>query len=545
MASPAARGNGSASPPSIQGGRAPQPPPRVPTAAGASVGLVQRAIQPKRVPQPCPSVPTPPCGSPQPPSRAVQGPIQAKRAPQTGPRVPAPAGGNVGPIQRPVQGAIQAKRGPRVPAPAGGNVGPVQRPAQRPLQGAIQAKRAPQAGPRVPPAAGGNVGVSTVQRLVPPGRPSGTNVFVILGDGTFKKGTLDGEVKEGYWVNVEGGARTHYTYAQLNPRDPRVVDGALGAQKWREFVRAEDQATASSAIYNKDGYFGMQVGAKNYATSMTAAMDRVSATLGQPLDVDSVESLHHLTSGHLRYGIDWRTDKDGVMEDGISLPAEYAPSADAASLSKEMSARVTGGGVYIKPLSMSPGEVQGALKALIKALRDSLSAARRDDDVLTAIAAFSQGFARLHPFADNNTRTNMLLVNKLLVENGFTPAIVREPKHFYTETREAWKQRIVDGMKTWGDLAAVNGGAPASSGAAAGAGAAAGPSPELLRMVAEIEARHRAILDLEVRVVELNGVMRAAAARLAEGGEQAALMANRVMMTFEQLRQLEARLASL
>ena len=68
------------------------------------------------------------------------------------------------------------------------------------------------------------------------------------------------------------------------------------------------------------------------------------------------------------------------------------------------------------------------LNYYIKAYETSLAQARDDNDKLLAIVRIIRAFEIAHPFADCNQRVFVfLLLNKLLLQNGFLPVILEDP----------------------------------------------------------------------------------------------------------------------
>ena len=79
----------------------------------------------------------------------------------------------------------------------------------------------------------------------------------------------------------------------------------------------------------------------------------------------------------------------------------------------------------------------------------TLGSETREDHVLRAIARFMQKIGRTEPSRDGNTRTLVVLCNKLLVENGFTPCIYAWPDANGLVTLQEWEGEMRAGMKAW------------------------------------------------------------------------------------------------
>lgn len=68
------------------------------------------------------------------------------------------------------------------------------------------------------------------------------------------------------------------------------------------------------------------------------------------------------------------------------------------------------------------------------------------------IARLHKNLEYLHPFKDANTRTNLALLNKLLVEYGFEPVILDDPNQSYTQTVDEWAGLLQRGMDRWSEV---------------------------------------------------------------------------------------------
>ncbi len=68
---------------------------------------------------------------------------------------------------------------------------------------------------------------------------------------------------------------------------------------------------------------------------------------------------------------------------------------------------------------------------------------------LVLIENLFQNLEWLHPYPDGQGRTDLLLLAKLLSENGFTPAILDEPYMSSFSSREDWLAYLKEGMQNW------------------------------------------------------------------------------------------------
>jgi prophage maintenance system killer protein len=323
-----------------------------------------------------------------------------------------------------------------------------------------------------PYAGGGGAGPQPgVQRIVEPGAKTGMQVFVTRGDGQFTAGTIVSEVPgKGYRVSVDGH-EAQYSYAQLNSHDPRAADASLGDDKWREYVRGNHQDQGPTAYDNDGTEFGRKLPTgTSYGASMTASQNKVSGSLGVPMSPGYVQDLHDTGSAHLSSPPDWRSERSGNSYDGrigVTLLDAHADNEGVATArqSKTMEYHGRQGGEQrthsgqmeltgppthrITTAPMSSDSVKATLTQIMDSYDQTIAAAHTRDQILDAIARFTQELARLHPFEDANTRTNMLLLNKLLAENGLPLAIVDDPKNFYLNKLSAWRAKIEAGMAKW------------------------------------------------------------------------------------------------
>ncbi len=68
---------------------------------------------------------------------------------------------------------------------------------------------------------------------------------------------------------------------------------------------------------------------------------------------------------------------------------------------------------------------------------------------LILIVDLYQKLEWLHPYPDGQGRADLLLLSKLLSENGFTPAILDEPYMSSFSSREDWLAYLKQGMQKW------------------------------------------------------------------------------------------------
>jgi hypothetical protein len=79
----------------------------------------------------------------------------------------------------------------------------------------------------------------------------------------------------------------------------------------------------------------------------------------------------------------------------------------------------------------------------------TIGESRMDRAKLHIIATTHKALESLHPYVDYNTRTNRLVLNRLLVEAGLLPTILHDPNAVYHQTLGRWIHTIRQGISTW------------------------------------------------------------------------------------------------
>lgn len=88
------------------------------------------------------------------------------------------------------------------------------------------------------------------------------------------------------------------------------------------------------------------------------------------------------------------------------------------------------------------------LSNYISTLEKNLKEAKNSDDKLNAIINFVQDCEQLHPFNDANCRTFcMVILNPLLIQNGFLPTIQLNPNRFDARHPDEIRVDLIQGMQ--------------------------------------------------------------------------------------------------
>lgn len=100
--------------------------------------------------------------------------------------------------------------------------------------------------------------------------------------------------------------------------------------------------------------------------------------------------------------------------------------------------------------SLNEQQVEEIVILLFDRYNRAIDASKQGDgDVVTAIADLFQMLEWLHPFTDGQGRTDLVLLNKLLVDQGLNPVILKEPFVSSWSNLEEWKKALEEGMANW------------------------------------------------------------------------------------------------
>lgn len=82
----------------------------------------------------------------------------------------------------------------------------------------------------------------------------------------------------------------------------------------------------------------------------------------------------------------------------------------------------------------------------VESCNKAIAAAKSDDEKLTVIATHIQMIEQLHPFPDANLRTCVVLLQRLLIQNGFLPTMLNDPNQFDAYDVDTLVKEIKVGM---------------------------------------------------------------------------------------------------
>lgn len=104
--------------------------------------------------------------------------------------------------------------------------------------------------------------------------------------------------------------------------------------------------------------------------------------------------------------------------------------------------------IVLRSEGVNNNQLKKIISDLISDYQSKIEKAKDDTDKIKIIAKFVQKLEILHPFTDANCRTFcVLLLNKLLLENKLTPAIMDNPNRFDGFANQELTQEIIEGQK--------------------------------------------------------------------------------------------------
>lgn len=225
---------------------------------------------------------------------------------------------------------------------------------------------------------------------------------------------------------------------------------------------------------------------RGYMGAMTRAFAQMLGTVGQPLTPAMYEQLHQTAVGGVldRHGgaMDPNYRQDPHTGAGFGLDMEnWSPAGHAEMVLKhrgrpndpvgsmmvqhpdKMIKRspdgqtVNKGQAFLVRGMRSRDQALALAQDVIDRYQGAIAAANlpghaptADDEKLTAIAQICQDLDQMHLFADGNIRTVVFLVlNKLLLEQGFLPVIMDEPNVFDGKSIAELKTFIAQGQRAY------------------------------------------------------------------------------------------------
>jgi hypothetical protein len=157
-----------------------------------------------------------------------------------------------------------------------------------------------------------------------------------------------------------------------------------------------------------------------------------------------------LLRGIAAIGRGGRWDKGGELREGrqFARPAWFTTDEVASLRQADVTVRLLAtrrdGSIQAHLEYPPPEEVPARLDAIIAELKAELG--KPGADVIGAASVFQRKLVALHPFGDSNGRTSRVLMNRILAEHDFPPAILRDQGRDISSSPERWRREVVEGV---------------------------------------------------------------------------------------------------
>lgn len=251
---------------------------------------------------------------------------------------------------------------------------------------------------------------------------------------------------------------------------------AIGDDIWRQYIDLRRQHLGS-AVFDR-GLHGKPPEA-GYLSSMAAAHSLARDQLGKKMDATEYESIQGASRQHSDDDdmAGWSASTDRVKAEKATAGDEFmrvandalgTPNLGSAERNKKLKDAGISYGDLIESIYYTPDtaviqfafKYQGKSEAASKQRIDDMfkafySEMQTSDQPLKAIARLHKNLEYMHPFKDANTRTNLVVLNKILVEHNFTPVILDDPNMSYTRTVDEWEALLQKGMERWLEVSAA------------------------------------------------------------------------------------------
>lgn len=235
----------------------------------------------------------------------------------------------------------------------------------------------------------------------------------------------------------------------LRLKEPQAIYDTLGPEdKWREHIDERHQHHGKN-VYVK-GFHGRKPDPE-YNKRMMEADRYVSSTFGREFDVRDYLELRKRIAKPGEMGAFPRKGELAIRYDKFLDPISTI-SSEKDPYVKELTedyehpeTQEHSPAVVLRDVEDPVAEVHGVLGGHYKAIGE----AETEEDKLEVIARTHRQLENLHPFVDYNSRTNRLVLNRLLAEQNLPPTILHNPLDVHRMSSAKWIDQIKKGQKLW------------------------------------------------------------------------------------------------
>jgi len=218
-----------------------------------------------------------------------------------------------------------------------------------------------------------------------------------------------------------------------------------------------------------------------YLNSMLKARKFVADTMGQKMDDKYLEQIHLRSASHKKNGPDYhsgyRNENDTEVSVSYDAGDDYQkgdPSAALEELDPEITRAFHTEGYKFSDSNEDDNigenapethgehndlnlwfktktaqQVRAEVNKIMKDYYTTITTAATRQEKLLVVSTIHRRLENLHPFIDANTRTNRLVLHRMLVENGMSPVILDNPLEVHLKSNEEWAEYLEGGMAKW------------------------------------------------------------------------------------------------
>lgn len=222
--------------------------------------------------------------------------------------------------------------------------------------------------------------------------------------------------------------------------------------KWKEFIDGKDQSQGPGAYERGNGGF---------YESMLLADAKTQATLGNRMNPEEYKDIHDLAVYHEPHNKGWRKGRGSGIQWGLTERGQTPSTKERENLeghglrvskeSEEEGGRHMVGVPETDDIAKNVEVIFDRYYDGLGGLKETESDDERESRILSLIGAAYQSLEALHAFKDGTSRTNHLVLNRLLVENGWYPVVLHAPNspqfsadEWVTELRLALKRTLTE-----------------------------------------------------------------------------------------------------
>jgi hypothetical protein len=244
---------------------------------------------------------------------------------------------------------------------------------------------------------------------------------------------------------------------------------ALQADIWKQYIDLAHQKH-DKLVYDTAAHRGGKEKdkEKGYIANMEAAHAYAGQHIGEKLDADSYDEIHARAMKHSKHVLkeggahSYYVNRLTANMANAKLHAELKehklvtiePDPENDQLMRCVFTYGNGDPVLLKKtlnaifteFYTAIDQIKDPEESAAQSSEERMGVIKANDTQrIQLIAVLHKKLEYLHPYSDGNTRTNLVILNKVLSEYGFYPVIFSNPNDSYHKTNEEWAKEIEAG----------------------------------------------------------------------------------------------------